>query len=143
MLIDFVNETINVTALQQTLTQSVQAASQDFHDGNVSLAAILSVGTVSGTTPALTVQIEEFNPTTSAWQVVSIDPVTGGGMVFSVVTTSTSRQVIKGLTNYQWIRANAVTVAGTTPSLETCVTLVANRAKYPDSAGGYDHYPST
>lgn len=136
-VVDLVNEAISAQALHQAVTTTTQGTYQDFHDSNISLNAFLSVGAVSGTSPSVTIQIEESNTTNSGFTVIP-------NMIFAAVTTtSTTPQVIRGLSSKQYVRANAVTVSGTSPSVDADVILVSNRVKYPDSATGSDQYPSS
>ena len=137
MLIDLVNGVnsgASFTPGAQTTTANGSAV--DLQNGTIDTAAVLNVGTVTGTTPTLAVQMQE-SPDNSTWTNVA------SGGLFTTVTASTARQVIRFLRQYRYVRAVA-TIAGTTPSFAMGVDVFCQK-KYGASgtASGVDRSPGT
>lgn len=92
---------------------------QGYADGMV----ILEVGTVSGTTPSMTVKIQESDDNSTFADIT--------GATFTAVTASNSSQVLRlselNVTRKRYVRAVA-TISGTTPSFafSTIVLLGEN-----------------
>jgi hypothetical protein len=135
MIIDLVNEALSVNALYpQTLTASTQGGSNDFTNGEISCNMIVDVGAFGANTTALTVQAEESSTGTGSWTAIS-------GMSTSV-TTSNTHVVLQGLRTHRYVRANAITLTGTTPSVAVSVEIISQK-KISGTGGGYSRSPST
>ncbi len=139
MLVDLVNEVqTSIGLVPQVLAATAQGTAVDFSNGEISTQAVISVGAYGANTTALTVQIEESAATNSGFTLIP-------GMSASF-TTSNQVAVVRGLRTYRYARANAVTVAGTTPSVAVSVSILAQK-KYSAgsgiSQGGYSRSPST
>lgn len=134
-LVDLVNETLNSAALTpQAITGTTQGSALDYSNAELSTNALLTGGAVSGSGASLNIQIEESADQTT-WALIP-------GMAFTAVTTSTNHQVVRGLRTHRYVRANAITVAGTTPSLTVAVEIIAQK-KYTGTGGGYSRSPSS
>jgi hypothetical protein len=139
LVIDLVNDVTSVNALApQALTASTQGSSNDFSNCEISTNAILDVGSFGANSTSLTVQIEESATGTGSWTAIP-------NMVFTAVTTSNQHQVVRGLRTHRYCRANAITVSGTTPSIEANVEIIAQNKYVAVSGqqGGYSRSPST
>jgi hypothetical protein len=135
MLIDLVNRTLSVNALApQNLNASTQGASNDFSNAKVSLGAVIEVGAYSAGNTNLQVQIEESSTGTNGWTAIS-------GMVVSGITNA-SHNVVRGQRTHRYVRANAISVTGTTPSVYCSVTIISEK-EYAGTGGGYSRSPST
>lgn len=135
MLIDLVNEVVGgASFFPEALTAPAAGTALDLSNGEVSTQAILDVGTVSGTTPTLNVQIEESDDQ-ATWTAIP-------NMTFAQVTAASTRQVVRGLRTKRYARANATAVGGTTPSFTLAVEILAQK-KYVGVGGGYDRSPSS
>lgn len=136
LIIDLVNNGGGVQTLlpPQTLNASTQGSSFDAQNLDVSTNAIISVGAYGAGNTNLQVQIEESSTGTGSWTTIS-------GMV-ATVTTSNTQVVVRGQRDKRYIRANAVSVQGTTPSVATSVVLVS-QGKFCPQDGGFDNWPST
>jgi len=139
MLIDLVNEAQCSSALAPVvLAASTQGASIDLSNCEISTNAIVSVGAVGANSTAGTFQIEESADGSTNWTAIA-------GMSCSV-TTSNTVNVLRGLRTYKYVRANAITVTGTTPSFAGSVVIVSQK-KYVKGAsvteGGYSRSPSS
>lgn len=141
MLVDLVNDvkSVNVVRPQSvTATGTVVPTSTDFENCEVSTGAIVDVGAVSGTTPSVSVQIEESDDQ-STWTAIA-------GLVFSGITTSNQHLVQRGLRQKQYVRANVTTISGTATPTFTMSVEVISQNKYAASSGnqgGYSRSPST
>lgn len=144
MLVDLVNEAISVNALNGTLTASTQGASNDFSDGEVSFNMVVDAGamTTANVTSAQ-VQAEEWSGTSAdTWAVIA-------GCVVTVTATTAAanlHQVVRGLRSKQYVRANAITVTGTTTTAAfpgVNVDFFSQRKFVPIGSGGFDRYPSS
>ena len=135
LVIDLVNEALSVNALYpQSLAISAQGASQDFTNGEISTNMIVDVGAVGAASTGITVQCEESADGSTGWTVIP-------GMVVSA-TTSNTHQVVRGQRTHRYVRANAITVAGTTPSFAVSAVIIAQK-KISGTGGGYSRAPST
>lgn len=135
MLIDLVNEVKSVNGVSpQVLAASVQGGSNDFSNCEISTNALVSVGAFGANTTAATVQIEESADGSTNWAAIS-------GMSCSV-TTSNTITPLRGLRTHRYVRANAITVAGTTPSIAASVQILS-QLKISGTGGGYTRSPST
>lgn len=140
MIIDLVNDALSAASLRpQAITTETTGVAIDFGNGTGATNAILDVGAVSGTTPSMTVQIEESDDGSTNWTAID-------GMVFTAVTTANQHQVVRGLRSKQFVRANASDVSGTTPSFQTCVQIIAQKHQVQGAGvthpGGFDPYPA-
>lgn len=135
MLIDLVNQVKSVNALApQNLTQSVQGTYQDFSNCKISTGAIIDIGAFGANATNVQVQIEESSLTNSGWTAIP-------GMVQSGIT-ATGHFVLRGQRTQRYVRANAISVQGTTPSVYCNVEVIAEY-EYAGSGGGYSRSPST
>jgi len=135
MLIDLLNEvTGGASFFPGAITAAGPGTVLDMSNGEVSTQAILDVGTVSGTTPTLNVQIEESDDQIT-WTAIP-------NMVFNQVTVANTRQVLRGLRTKRYARANATAVGGTSPSFTVGVEILAQK-QYVGVGGGFDRSPST
>ncbi len=96
--------------------------------------AIVDVGAYGANTTNLQVQIEESADGSTNWTAIS-------GMV-ATATTSNTHTVLQGLRTHRYVRANAISVQGTTPSVAVNVELISQK-KISGSGGGYSRAPST
>lgn len=138
MLVDLVNQVQSENALApQTLTQSVQGSAKDFKNTKVSTGAIIEVGTYGANTTNLQVQIEESSLTNSEFTAIP-------GMTVSGITAA-GHYVVQGQRSKRYVRANAVSVQGTTPSVLCSVTVIGEKQYCPGGStdGGYSRSPST
>jgi hypothetical protein len=137
MIVDLVNEALSVQGLiPQTLAASAQGSSQDFTNGEISTNAIVTVGAFTANTTNLQVQIEESATGTNSWTAIS-------GMV-ATITASNTQTVLRGLRTHRYVRANAISVQGTTPSTAVAVVILAQKKIFGGSDnGGYSRSPST
>ena len=137
-LLDLINEPqVDQGLASQTLTQSVQGSAIDY--GNVvgPVGAIVNFGTPGAGQTSCTVQIEECATTNGTFTQIS-------GMVTTLTGTVAKQVVLRGLGTQRYVRANAITVAGTTPSLPCGVSLVSQQQSAPPSSkGGSDNYPNS
>lgn len=137
MLTDLVNEVLSGAGFNnQTITAATTGTTIDMANGTAAIGAILDVNNVSGTDPSLTVQIEESDDL-STWSAIS-------GMVFNAVTSGPSHQVVRGLRQKRYVRPNALTVTGTTPSFVATCEIIEQKHQVntAGAGGGYDTYPS-
>jgi hypothetical protein len=135
LVIDLGNEAVSVNALvPQTLAATAQGSSKDFTNGEISLNAIVSVGAYGANTTNLQVQIEESADGSTNWTAIP-------GMVVTA-TTSNAYQVVRGQRTHRYVRANAVSVQGTTPSVAVGVVIIS-QAKISGTGGGYSRLPSS
>jgi hypothetical protein len=140
-LIDLVNEVqVSQGLAPQVLAATAQGSALDFENGIISTQAILKVGAVGANSTALNVQIEECATTNGTFTLIP-------GMAFPQVTTTGGNPlVVRGLRTQRYVRANAITITGTTPSFAADVTILAQK-KYSygasANAGGYDRSPSS
>lgn len=102
-------------------TSTVTGSSQDMIAGDGQVAAIQTVGAVSGTSPTLDGKIQESSDG-STWTDVS-------GATFTQVTASTSLQVITFQRSKQYLRYVG-TIAGTSPSFTMAVTFIHQKKKF-------------
>ena len=136
IVIDLVNDvTSNNNIRPQTIAATTQGSSADFTNCEISTNAILDVGAVGANSTSLTVQIEESADGSTNWAAIP-------GMIINAVTTSNQHQVVRGLRTHRYVRANAVTVAGTTPSFALSVEIIAQQ-KFTGTGGGYSRLPSS
>lgn len=91
------------------------------------IAAVLNVGTVSGTTPTLDTKLQEATSSAGAWSDIT-------GATFTQVTTSQQAQTIRCLRTKQYVRATS-TLAGTSPSFTLGVTLIGQLRKTGTGGG--------
>src|SRR6185437_13509857 len=120
---------------------SVQGSAFDHSNGTFSIGAIINFGTPGTGQTSATVQIEECATTNGTFTAISDGK--GGTMVTTLTGTVAKQVVLRGLRSLQYVRANAITVAGTTPSLPIGVEIV-EQARYVNQAkSGFDNYPST
>lgn len=135
MLIDLVNQVQTSNGLSpQVLAASAQGSSQDFSNCKISTGAVIQVGTYGVNTTNLQVQIEESADGSTGWSAIS-------GMVQSAITQA-GVYVLRGQRQYRYVRANAVSVQGTTPSVAVSVAIIAEK-EYAGSGGGYSRSPSS
>lgn len=136
-LLDLVNQVQSDQGLAaQTLTQSVQGTAFDHSNGTFSIGAVVNFGTPGAGQTSCTVQIEECATTNGTFTAIS-------GMVTTLTGTVAKQVVLRGLRNLQYVRANAITVTGTTPSLPCAVSIIEQQRYIPSDKGGSDNYPST
>ena len=116
------------------MTANGNSSSLDMHGSgaHVSSNFKLDVKSSSGTTPSLTVQIQE-SPDNSTWT-----NLTEGGTI--TVTADGSYSFI-GLRTFRYVRAN-YTVSGTTPSFPVNLDILAQKNS-SGGTGGYSRSPST
>lgn len=138
-VIDLVNLGGGVQTLYypKVLAASSQGASFDAQNLDVVTNAIVSYGTIGAGNTQAFVAIEESADGSTNWTTISgmtCDGGTSGG--------SNSTQVLHGYRAKEFVRANVLTVAGTTPSAAVSVVLVS-QGKYVPQDGGYSNYPST
>jgi hypothetical protein len=103
-----------------TTTNGTAVDTLGFNDGMV----VLEVGAVSGTTPTMTVTIEESADGATGW--------TATGLSFTQVTAANNTQVLRlaelNVVRRRFVRAVA-TIGGTTPSFTFgCEVLLGDRA---------------
>ena len=135
MLIDLINQVKSVNALAPTnLIASVQGTYQDFSNCKISTGAIVDVGNYGSNTTNLQVQIEESSLTNSGF--VAIPNMTVSGIAGSGHT------VVRGQRTHRYLRANAISVQGATPSVYCSVEVIAE-LEYAGSGGGYSRSPSS
>lgn len=135
MIYDFKNEANSVQGLvPQVLADTAQGSSKDFSNCEISTGAIVSIGAYGANNTSTTIRIEESADGSTGWAAIS-------GMSCSP-TTSNTIFVLRGLRQYRYVRANAVTVAGTTPSVACSVEIVAQK-RYTNPSSGVDRSPST
>ena len=139
-IIDLVNFGGGVQTLltPQTLNATAQGSSFDASNLDVSTNAIVSIGAYRVNNAQTNIQIEESTTGTGSWTVIP-------NMVCTATTTG-QQFVLRGQRTNRYVRANAITVSGTTPSVAASVVLVS-QGKFT-SAGtsfgsGSDPYPST
>jgi len=138
MLIDLINEVQSSVGLAaQVLTQSVQGAAIDMHNVVGPVGAHVNFGTPGAGQTSCTVQIEECATTNGTYTAIS-------GMITTLTGTQSSLVTLRGLGTQRYVRANAITVTGTTPSLPCAVNIIAQQQMAPASSkGGADKYPSS
>jgi hypothetical protein len=90
----------------------------DRNPGGREMAAFLSIGVVSGTTPTCDVKLQESDALGSGYTDIS-------GATFTQATAAT-RETIYFQTLKRYVRAIA-TIAGTNPSFDTAVVLVSDK----------------
>jgi Flp pilus assembly protein TadG len=135
MLVDLVNQVLSVNGLApQVLAASAQGASKDFSNAKIATGAIVEVGTYGANTTNLQVQIEESSTGTGSWTAIP-------GMTVSGITAA-GHYVVNGQRSHRYVRANAISVQGTTPSVAVSVSVIAEKM-YAGSGGGYSRSPST
>lgn len=139
MLVDLVNEVQTSIGLSPAvITDTSQGTAVDFSNGEISTQAIIKCGVRSAGTTTLTIQIEESTATNTGFTLIP-------GMS-ATLTTSNTLVVVRGLRTNRYVRANAVTVTGTTPSAAVDVVILAQK-KYSAGSGvsnaGYSRSPST
>ena len=118
----------------QNLTQSTQGTYQDFSNCKISTGAIIDVGAYSAGNTNLQVQIEESSLTNSGF--VAIPNMTVSGI------TQAGHTVVRGQRTHRYVRANAISVQGTTPSVYVNVEIIAEY-EYAGTGGGYSRAPSS
>ena len=148
VLIDLVNQTVSVQGVKPgTYTASTQGSSADFSDAIDSTGMIVDCGTITvANVTSAVVQCEEWSGVTNG---------TGNGgttwaaipnMVVTVTATTTAanlHQVVRGLRTQRYVRANAITVTGTTASFPLSAVIISQQKFVPQGKSGTDHYPST
>jgi hypothetical protein len=119
----------------QSLAATFQGASIDMQNGEVATNMIVELGAFSpGSSISLQIQAEEWNGQAgSTWTAIP-------NMILSV-TGSNQRQVLLGLRTYRYLRANAVTVGGTTAAYNVAVEFLA-QPKSESQSGGYSRSPN-
>lgn len=154
MLIDLVNECKSVNGLTpQDLTQSTQGAFQDFSNCKIATAAIIDVGAFGANTTNLQIQIEENSLSSGGtWTVINgvgVSSINGTAqttaitqMIASAITTSAQHIVLKGQRQHRYVRANAVSVQGTTPGVFANVEIISE-LQFAGTGGGYSRLPSS
>lgn len=137
MLIDLINETqVSTGIAPQTLTQSVQGSAIDMQNVVGPVGAVVDFGTPGAGQTSCTVQIEECATTNGTYTAIS-------GMITTLTGTVAKQVVLRGLGTQRYVRANAITVAGTTPSLPfSCDIIAQQKLAPPSTKGGYDSYPA-
>lgn len=135
MLIDLVNEALVVNALAPVvLAASAQGSSKDFKEAKISTNAIISVGVYGVNTTNAQVQIEESADGSTNWAAIP-------GMVQSAITQA-GQYLLRGQRTYRYIRANAISVQGTTPSVALNVSVLGEKEYVGSPAGGYSIAPA-
>lgn len=106
----------------QTATSTANGSSVDMQDTGELVTCVLSVGTVSGTSPTLDVKLQD-SPDDSTFTDIS-------GATMTQVTASNKFEVktFGGRVN-RYVRAVA-TIAGTSPSFVLAVNLHAKKSSY-------------
>jgi hypothetical protein len=130
-IIDITQAEVTNVFPSQSVTTSGAGSSFDCQDSELLLGAILQCGSVTGTTPGVNVQIENY--VQGAWTAIT-------SLVFAQVTTK-NIQTLVGVRNGQFVRANVTTVTGTSPNASINIVLVAGGHLEPQK-GGYDSYPA-
>jgi hypothetical protein len=139
LILDLLGDCKVVSALgPSTLTATSQGAygGADFSNTEPALGMIVNAGAFGGGSTSIQVQAEESVSTAGPWTVVN--QVGGGTMVFTA--TGAGQAVLIGITQYRYIRANAVTLVGQTSSFPVNVTLIAG-LKVAGLGSGSTNYP--
>lgn len=106
-----------------TRTSSGNGSAVDMQDCGPEVAAVLDVGTVTGTTPTLDVKLQESDTSGGTYSDIS-------GATFTQVTASNNQQTIQVANRTKrYVRAVA-TIAGTSPSFPCSVQIVAPKQSY-------------
>jgi hypothetical protein len=145
ILIDLVNEVQSAGALgPATVTASTQGNSFDFSNCKEPLGMIVDVGAITvANVTSMVVQCEESTNGISNWTAITNPPA--GIMAVTVTATTTPgnlHQVARGMRRYQYVRANAITVSGTTPGFPLNVEIIGQK-EYVVQASGADLFPSS
>ena len=136
-LVDLVNGAQNSLGLaSQAYTVSTQGDPVDFKNCENSLNAVLNAGTFGANSTGATVKIQECATTNGTFTDIT-------GMAFTAITTTVSAvQAVRGIRSMRYVRVNAITVSGTTASINFGVTI-HSQLRYSGTGGGYDRSPST
>lgn len=143
MLIDLVNQVECYNSIvSAAYTVTTQGTAIDMKNCHVSLGAVITPGARSAQTTTFAVQIEECATTNGTFTLIP-------GMVTAITTSGVDGAaaiVLRGLRTHRYVRATAVTVVGTTPSLVFGTTIISQKKISGSGAGatsGADRSPST
>lgn len=138
-LLDLVNEVVSdYTFRPVSRTANANGTGIDFGNSAVACAAILNVGTASGTNPTCDVKMQESTDNTTFTDI--------SGATFTQATAANTREVIRFLTTKRYVRA-AFTIGGTsTPTFLFGVDVFGQKkfmAGVGVSQSGYSRSPGT
>jgi hypothetical protein len=128
------NDAGGSTLKPQTATSTATGTAVDMQLADGPVNALLTVGTVSGTTPTCDVKLQESDDGSTNWTDIT-------GAAFTQVKASDARQWVQALRSKRYVRALA-TIAGTMPSFALAVELVG-QAKVVGTGGGYTSSPQS
>lgn len=139
-LIDLVNDVLTVNALGPVIvtgTTQLPFTGMDFSSAaDCPIAAIINVGAVSVGLTTMNVQLEECATTNGTYTAIT-------GTIVTITTTGTTvPQVVKGMRQLRYVRANVVTATGATINAYMCVDVL-QQLKFTGTGGGYSRSPST
>jgi hypothetical protein len=118
------------------ITTGTTGAWVDMGMGEILTNCIIQIGTVTGTTPSLTAQLEESTTTGAAGTLIA-------GLTTFNVTTSSQEFILIGQRTKRYCRLNITTVTGTTPLFVVSATLKSQNKSSGTPAGGFSRSPNT